>query len=60
MKPINVGSSERAGAAGSAPKPCAANALVDELHIAEIRPERLEEIAKASQSGDRDRPTIAS
>ena len=48
MKPINVGIIGTGWCGGIRAETCAANALVDELHIAEIRPERLEEIAKAT------------
>ena len=48
MKPINVGIIGTGWCGGIRAETCAANALVDELHIAEIRPERLEEVAKAT------------
>ena len=46
MKRINVGIIGTGWCGGIRANTCANNALVDELHIAEIKPDRLDEIAK--------------
>jgi len=48
MRRINVGVIGTGWCGGIRAAACADNALVDELHIAEIKPERLEEVAKAT------------
>ena len=46
MKAINVGVIGTGWCGGIRAEACAASSLVDQLHIAEIKPERLEEVAK--------------
>lgn len=46
MKQINVGIIGTGWCGGIRANVCASNALVNELHIAEVKPERLEEVAK--------------
>lgn len=48
MKSINVGIIGTGWCGGIRAEACAASALVDELHIAEINPERLDEISAAT------------
>lgn len=48
MKPINVAIIGTGWCGGIRAETCAASPLVNDLHIAEIRPDRLEEVAKAT------------
>src|SRR5437016_14097718 len=50
MKQIGVGIIGTGWCGGIRAETCAANPLVSSLHVAEIRPERLDEIAKATSA----------
>ncbi len=50
MKQINVGIIGTGWCGGIRANTCASNALVDELHIAEINPDRLAEVAKETSA----------